>query len=121
VSNGTVICIVDDDDEVRSSIANYFRAAGLEVRTFASADDFLRSPERPITDCLVTDIHMNGADGMALQRELKRAGSSFPVIVMTGFPTEPARAEAARLGATAFLVKPIDPDELLEQVRSAIA
>ena len=115
-----IISVVDDDDDVRASIENYFRAAGLDVRTFASADAFLASPERTSTDCLVTDLNMPGLDGLGLQRELNRLGRSYPVIVMTGFPTEAAREEARREGAAAFLEKPIDPDALLEAVEAML-
>ena len=114
------ISIVDDDDEVRSSLQNYLRSAGVRVRTFASAEGFLASPERQETDCLITDLHMPGMDGLGLQRELNRIGRAFPVIVMTAFPTGAARSQAAGLGAAAFLSKPVDPDALLERVEELV-
>lgn len=115
-----VISIVDDDDDVRASIANYFRAAGLDVRAFSSADAFLGSPEQTSTDCLVTDLNMPGLDGLGLQRALNRLGRTYPVIVMTGFPSASAREEATREGAAAFIEKPIDPDLLLETVEAIL-
>lgn len=116
-----MISIIDDDEGVRSGIASYFRAAGLDVRAFDSAEAFLASPVRSSTDCLVTDLHMPGIDGLELQRRLNGSGRTFPVIVMTGFPTEQARDQAAKLGAAAFLAKPVDPDNLLEHVETALA
>lgn len=116
-----VISIVDDDDDVRSSLVNYLRAAGMDVRGFSSAGGFLAAPDRAETDCLVTDLHMPEMDGLDLQRELNRIGRDFPVIVMTAFPTPGARAESNRLGAAAFLEKPIDPDALLDQVEAILA
>jgi len=110
------IYVVDDDESVRSSLANYLRAAGREVRTFESAASFLASSDRVATGCLVTDLHMPGMDGLALQQELNRIGRGFPVIVMTAYPTAAARARSAELGAAAFLEKPVDPDELLERI-----
>lgn len=112
----TIVSIVDDDEGVRSSLENYLRSAGVEVRTFASAEAFLGSPERLGTACLITDLHMPGMDGLALQAELNRLGRAFPVIVMTAFPTDAARAESAGLGAAAFLAKPVDPDGLLDRI-----
>ena len=114
------ICIVDDDDGVRSSLESYLRAAGLNVCTFDSAETFLASPYCTMADCLVTDLHMTGLDGLALQRELKRIGRRFPVIVMTAFPAAGARMESANLGAAAFLEKPIDPDALLEKLEAIL-
>jgi FixJ family two-component response regulator len=115
------ISIVDDDESVRSSIRNYFLAAGLEVETFSSAENFLASSSRASTDCLVTDLHMPGIDGLELQRELRAEGQSYPIIMMTGYPSEQARATARELGAAAFMEKPIDPDDLLEQIESVLA
>lgn len=110
------ICVIDDDESVRSSLANYLRAAGREVRTFESAATFLSSPDCRATGCLVTDLHMPGMDGLALQQELNRIGREFPVIVMTAYPTPAARERSAELGAAAFLEKPVDPDGLLERI-----
>lgn len=110
------VAIVDDDEGVRASLENYLRSAGVAVRTFGSAESFLASPDRLATDCLITDLHMPGMDGLALQAELNRRGRAFPVIVMTAFPTDAARAESARQGAAAFLAKPVDPDMLLDRV-----
>jgi FixJ family two-component response regulator len=114
------ICIVDDDDDVRSSLENYLRSAGMQVRTFASAESFLASPHRPKTDCLITDLHMPGLTGLDLQRELNRIGRTFPVIVMTAYPTNAAREESASFGAAAFLTKPVDPDMLLDRVEQML-
>lgn len=115
-----ILCIVDDDDDVRSSLENYLRAAGVAVRTFGSAEHFLASPDRLEADCLITDLHMPGMDGLALQQELNRIGRAFPVIVMTAFPTIAAREQSAGLGCAAFLAKPVDPDLLLDRVEEIL-
>jgi FixJ family two-component response regulator len=120
VAQAPVICIVDDDAEVRSSLRSLLRSAGLDVRDYDCAESFLAAPDRLDIACLITDLHMPGLDGLALTRELARAGGSCPVIVMTGFPTAASQAEAERLGAAAFMSKPIDPDALLERVEAAL-
>ncbi len=114
------ICIVDDDDAVRSSLESYLRSVGVTVRVFGSAESFLDSLDRLKTDCLITDLHMPGMDGLVLQQELNRIGRSFPVIVMTAFPTFAARELSASLGAAAVMVKPIDPDLLLDRVEEIL-
>ncbi len=114
------ICIVDDHEDVRASLENYLRSAGVDVRAFGSAERFLASAERLTADCLITDLHMPGMDGLALQQELNRSGRTFPVIVMTAFPTQDAERRSVDLGAAAFLSKPVDPDLLLERVESIL-
>lgn len=116
-----IICIVDDDEDVRSSLESYLRSAGVEVRAFTSAEELLTSGQWVGVDCLITDLHMNGMDGLALQEELNRQQRSFPVIVMTAFPTQDAEERSMELGAAAFLAKPIDPDMLLDRVEGMLA
>jgi Response regulators consisting of a CheY-like receiver domain and a winged-helix DNA-binding domain len=67
-------------------------------------------------DCLVTDMHMPGMNGLELQRELQRKGIFVPVILLTAFPTDEARLVAAELGIADFVPKPTDPEALLERV-----
>jgi FixJ family two-component response regulator len=118
---GPTIVLVDDDDEIRGSVGSFLRAAGLDVRGFAAAEDFLASPGQDEVSCLVTDLHMPGMDGLMLQKELKRIGLKIPIIVMTAYPTPFARAQSAHLGAVALLPKPVDPDELLHRIQETLA
>jgi len=108
------ISIVDDDEDVRLALKTFLRSAGYEVRTFERAEALLDSLEGDEPDCLVTDLHMPGMNGLALQEELNRLGRTFPIIVMTAFPTLEAEERSAGLGASAFLAKPIDPEQLLQ-------
>ena len=110
------ITIIDDDSEVRSSLTSLLRSAGYRVRPFDSAEAFLAGDIHD-SACLLTDLHMPGMDGLELQAELHRLGCNIPVIVMTAFPTNDARARALDGGAVAFLAKPLDPDLLLDKLK----
>lgn len=103
-----LISIVDDDEGVRSATASLVRSLGLRVQTFASAEDFLTSPWRDATACLVTDIHMGGMDGLALQAAVRRLGLGFPILFVTGLESERLRERALQGGAKAFFAKPLD-------------
>ncbi|ACK51603.1 response regulator receiver protein [Methylocella silvestris BL2] len=107
------ISIVDDDAEVRSATASLLRSIGLDVCTFASAEDFLASTELHETACLIADVHMPGMSGLELQGRLLPMARRFPVILMTAHPTDGARAEAIAKGAAGFFAKPFDADALL--------
>ena len=117
----SVICIVDDDEEVRQSIENFFRSAGVLVRTFRTAEALLDSSEAAAMDLLITDLHMPGMSGLDLQRELRRRGRRPPVILMTAYPSPEARAIAAALDITAFLTKPADPEILFERAAALLS
>lgn len=116
-----IICIVDDDIDVRASLENLLRSVGMSVRTFGSAEIFLEEYNQSGVDCVITDLHMPGMDGLALQEQLNTLGRDFPVIMMTAFPTKSAHEQALRLGAAAFLEKPIDPDRLIEQLEGMLS
>ena len=116
-----IICIVDDDIDVRASLENLLRSVGMSVRTFGSAEIFLEEYDQSGVDCVITDLHMPGMDGLALQEQLNTLGRDFPVIMMTAFPTDLARDQAMRAGAAAFLTKPVDPDGLLDAIEHATA
>jgi FixJ family two-component response regulator len=116
----SIVCIVDDDEDVRMSLESFLRSTGTSVLTFASAESFLRFEAKGAPGCLITDLHMPGMDGMALQEELARRGRHYPVIVMTAYPTHDVKRESLRLGAAAFFAKPLDPEVLLERVEELL-
>lgn len=115
-----LVAIVDDDPGVRGSIASLLRSAGLTGVQFADGRCLLENPQLDAFSCIVTDVHMAGVDGRALQLELNRRGCVHPLIVMTAFPTSLVREQMLSSGARAFLTKPIDPDMLLEAIEDAI-
>jgi FixJ family two-component response regulator len=121
VSPEPVICIVDDDEEVRESIGTFFASAGLSTEKFDAAEALLQWPGIVAMGCLITDLHMPGMDGLDLQRELRRRGLQVPVILMTAYPTQEARDRAVALGVAAFIHKPTDPEALLEKVEELLA
>lgn len=118
---GSVICIVDDDEEVRESIGAFFRSAGVTTTGFEAAEALLASPELTSMDCLITDLHMPGMDGLDLQRQLSVRGRQVPVILLTAFPTPQARNVAESLGVSVFMEKPVDPEVLLDKVEALLA
>jgi len=115
-----LVAIVDDDPGVRGSIVSLLRSAGLTGIPFADGAALLDSPQLEDFACIVTDVHMDGVDGPALQMELHRRGCAHPLIVMTAFPTATTRRQMLAGGARAFLTKPIDPDALLNAVEGAV-
>jgi FixJ family two-component response regulator len=121
VNQASLIAIVDDDPDVRGSLDNLMRSAGLLPQAFASAAALLECGLEAQIACIVTDLHMPGMTGIELQAEIVRRGWRKPVIVMTGYPSNSARNQALGAGAVAFLSKSIDPDALLEAIERAAA
>jgi FixJ family two-component response regulator len=116
-----IVFVVDDDASVRRALARLLRADGLSVATFASAQEFLRHGRPDAPACLVLDVRMPELDGLELQRSLNEANSVLPIVFITGHGDIPMSVRAMKAGATDFLPKPFDDQELLSAVRQAIA
>jgi len=116
-----VVAVVDDDTSVRESLESLLRSAGLTVRVFASAEEFIQSPSPQMVDCLLLDVRMPGMSGIELHRHLLAQGSKVPVLFMTAHASdEQSRAHALSQGALAYLLKPFDETELLDAVQMAL-
>jgi FixJ family two-component response regulator len=118
--NPSIVMIVDDDNSTRKSVRRLMKSFGIAVETFASAEEFLGSDRLDKTSCLILDVHMPGMNGLELQKRLIASGSVIPIIFITAFANDGARAQAMRAGAVAYFVKPFDDEELLNCIRAAL-
>jgi RNA polymerase sigma factor (sigma-70 family) len=117
-----VIHVVDDDPSFRTAIARRLRAAGYEVATYESAQQFLeRLPEQGGPSCILLDVRIPGLSGPELQDRLGELGSTIPIIFLTGYTDTPITVQAIKAGAEDFLTKPVSEDQLLSAVERAIA
>ena len=115
------VFVVDDENSVRTAIARLLYSAGLHVETFASAHEFLRSPQPVGPACLVLDVRLSGENGLAVQDTLRHQERYLPIIFLTGHGTVPLCAKALKAGAVDFLQKPCNDEELLEAIATALA
>lgn len=115
-----VVAIVDDDESIRNALVGLMKAAGFLARAFASAEEFLNSPERENTACLIADIRMPGMSGLELQAKLNNNYHRIPIIFITAHGDEKMRMQALRAGAVEFLTKPFDDETLIQSVRAAL-
>ena len=114
-----VVAIVDDDRSVQRSIKDLMESAGMSVRCFGSAAEFLASDQRTQAGCLVADIRMPGMSGIQLHAKLAE-GSRIPTIFITAHGDAEVRTQAMKAGAIEVLFKPFDDEVLLERVRAAL-
>jgi FixJ family two-component response regulator len=115
-----IVAVVDDDPRVRESLDHLFDSAGMEHRSFASAEEVLRSGGLEEISCLITDVRMPGIDGCELQRRLSASLPKLPVIFVTAHHDDAVRRDVLSRGAFAFLYKPFDGEELLDMVHAAL-
>ena len=119
MTNDKVVHVVDDDADVRHSMAFLLSTAGYSVGAYDLAMAFLAALPASQAGCVVTDIRMPGMDGLELQRRLRAEASHLPVIVMTGHGDVPLAVEAMKAGAVDFIEKPFDDATLLNAIRFA--
>jgi two-component system response regulator FixJ len=119
--NSQVVHVIDDDADVRQSLAFLLSTAGFAVRVHESGAAFLKNLSSAQDGCIVTDVRMPGVDGIELQRRLKAANSTMPVIVMTGHGDIALAVEAMKAGALDFIEKPFDDEVMLTAIRTALA
>jgi FixJ family two-component response regulator len=115
-----IVAVVDDDPRVREALEHLFDAAGIEHRSFASAEEALEQGELESINCLISDVRMPGIDGCELQRRLAATFPALPVIFVTAHHDDEIRQNVLARGAVAFLYKPFDGEELLNLVDAAM-
>jgi FixJ family two-component response regulator len=115
-----MVYVIDDDDSVRTAVGRLIRSAGLPVKTFATAEEFLRCRAHPAPGCLVLDVHLPGLCGLELQQRLSAEGRAVPIVFITAYGDDQVRDRALRAGAVAFLQKPFEGQALLNAIGRAL-
>lgn len=116
-----MIVIIDDDESVRTATASLVRSLGFGASCFASAEDFLGSPQLGAADCVISDVQMPGMSGLDLQRHLVARGHRTPVILITAFPEDRIRRQADTAGAFGFFAKPFDGHAMIDCIDRALS
>lgn len=120
MSQVPVISIVDDDASIRAATSRLVRSLGYVAYTFASAEEFLKSPQFDTTSCVIADVQMPHMSGVELQDLLRSQDRRLPIIFITAFPEESTRVRALHAGAVCFLSKPVDGSTLIEHIHVAV-
>ena len=115
-----VVFVVDDDLAMREALQDLLASVGMDVRVFASPQDFMQAQRPEAPGCLVLDVRLPGASGLNFQEELSRAGVDLPVIFITGHGDIPMTVRAMKAGAVEFLSKPFRDQELLDAIDAAV-
>jgi len=115
-----MIHIVDDNAATRTAVERLLRAAGYKTQTFKLAAEFLEAQSGPAAEAAVLDVAMPGMNGLELQKTLALAGNPVPIIFLTCHATIPVTVEAMKAGAVDFLTKPVEKNELLKAIKTAI-
>ena len=116
-----VICLLDDDPSVLKAVARLISSAGWQAQQFSDPEKFLEYAKIHRAPVAVIDVWMPIMSGLEVQSRLKELSPSTRVIIFTGKDDPLVRSTALNAGASAFLTKPFDDEELLTAVRLALA
>jgi two-component system, NtrC family, response regulator GlrR len=114
------ILVVDDDPGLLRLLTIRLRAEQYDVEAVESGAQALAATSRFRPDLVVTDLRMEPMDGISLLKELQQRWPGLKVILLTAHGTIPDAVQATQMGAFGFLTKPVDKQELLEQIKRAL-
>lgn len=116
------ILVIDDEESLRRTIGRVLKQAGYDVTTAGDGREALRllfegfEAASPF-DVVFLDIRLPGMDGLQILKELRQRDTQLPVILLTAYGSLKTAVEALRLGATDYLLKPLDPEVLVARTR----
>jgi len=115
-----VIAVVEDDAGIRRALERLLTSWGYGVELYGSAEEFIRAATSSVAACVLVDIQLGDVSGVELGRHLSSNGFTFPIIFMTGSQDETFRRQALDLGCVAYLLKPLQAQQLKEALDLAI-
>jgi FixJ family two-component response regulator len=115
-----VVCLLDDDPSVLKAVGRLLSSAGWCVKQFSEPDEFLVYAKIHRVPVAVIDVWMPLMNGLEVQSRLRELSPTTRIIIFTGKDDPRVRSAALNAGASAFLMKPFDDEELLTAVRLAL-
>jgi DNA-binding NtrC family response regulator len=113
------VLMVDDEEDFVKTLAERMQMRDLDSDVALSGEQALQIVQNQIPDVMVLDLKMPGIDGMEVLRRVRKAYPEVQVVILTGHGSEKDEAEARRLGAFAYLQKPVDIEKLIITLKNA--
>ena len=114
------ILIVEDDITFSLMLKTWLGKKGFEVKTFSSVSDAKRQIENGGYDLILSDLRLPDGDGIDLLKWVKEKQTSLPLIMMTSYAEIQTAVQAIKLGASDYIAKPLNPEELLGKIRELV-
>jgi DNA-binding NtrC family response regulator len=114
------ILIVDDDEQIRKLLVEYFRNLGYEVRFATNGAEALGKLSQNDIDCIISDLIMPDMDGLELLKQVRAQDSKIPFLLVTGYPTIETAIEVMKQGAYDYIAKPLQLEDVRIKVERAL-
>ncbi|MBS7615306.1 response regulator [Candidatus Bathyarchaeota archaeon] len=112
--------VVDDDDSIRKVFKLILEAQGYEVETVETGLQALKMVQERFYSLVTIDIRLPDMEGTKLLRELHRSSPKSMKIMVTGYPSLENAVNSLNIGADAYIIKPVEPDELINTVKAKL-
>jgi DNA-binding response OmpR family regulator len=113
------VLMVDDEEDFVTTLAERMKMRDLDSDVALNGEQALQIVEDEVPDVMVLDLKMPGIDGMEVLRRVRKAYPQVQVVILTGHGSDKDEAEARRLGAFAYLQKPVDIEKLVATLKNA--
>ena len=114
------ILVIDDETEIRESLADLLRLEGYDTSTAKTGDEGMRSIENGLFDLVLLDINLPDRNGLDMLQQIKRESPELGIIMITAYASTQMAFQASKQGADSYITKPWDNDKLLLEVRNTV-
>lgn len=114
------VLLVDDDKDITTSLSMLLELEGYEVDVAHTGKEAIEKSHENIYDLAILDIRLPDVEGTSLLTALRETSPKMAKIMLTGFPMLDNAVEALNRGADAYLIKPVDPEKLIETIKNKI-
>ena len=118
--HGSIVCVIDDDGTVCSSLKSLLGSVGIRAETFSSIAEFMKFTMPDAPACLILDVRLRGQSGLAAQEQIAQ-NKQIPIIFITGHGDVEMSVRALKAGAVDFIEKPFRAQRILDAVAGALA
>ncbi len=115
------VMIIEDDEEMRSLLRDFFEEEGFETDSVDNGVDALEKLSGDHFDLVITDIRMPGLTGLDILPTIRKLSPEIPIIVMTAYGSDDVRHRSLERGATIYLEKPIHLSRLRTVIREMVS
>lgn len=115
------LMIVDDETIVRKSLSDWLKEEGFSILTAEDGYKAIELIEKEKVDCVILDLKMPGIDGIQVLKEIKSRRPETKVIMITAYGTIQNAVEAMKIGASDYITKPFEPEDIVESIRGALS
>jgi len=112
------VAILDDDPSIRTALGRLLKAAGMLAHPYGTSDELFEAIAPKCPDCLLLDLQRPGIRGLDVLKYPNQRHIRIPTIVMTGHEAKSSREDCMNAGAAAYLLKPVDANQLIEMIEN---